>query len=124
MSDAADNLTPKQHKAITALMSSATIAQAAAAVGVNERTIYTWLDDTVFAEAYRVARRLAVQQATARLQQVSSDAVDRLQALLTCGKPAIELGAARSIIEFAIKASEIEDLAERMAALEAAYAKP
>jgi hypothetical protein len=121
MTEPADNLSPKQHKAIAALMSSPTISAAAAAVGVNERQVYRWLDDPAFAEAYRAARREAVGQATARLQQVSSEAVDRLQALLTCGKPAIELSAARSIIEFAVKSVELEDLQARIEALEAKY---
>lgn len=122
MTESTDKLTAKQQKAITALMSSSTIGAAAAAVGVNERTIYTWLADTAFSAAYRAARREATQQAIARLQQVSSPAAERLEYLLTCGKPAIELGAARSILEFAIKAVELEDLQQRLTALEAAYA--
>lgn len=122
MTDPADKLTAKQHKAIAALMTANTIADAAAVVGVNERTIYTWLGDPTFSEAYRAARREATQQAIARLQQSSSAAAERLERLLTCGKPAIELGAARSIIEFSVKAVELEDLAARLEALERAYA--
>ena len=110
MSEPIDNLSPKQHKAIAALMASNTIADAAAVVGVNERQIYRWLAESAFAEAYRAVRREAVGQSIARLQQISRAAVDRLQHLLTCGKPAIELGAARSIIEFSVKGTEIEDL--------------
>ena len=122
MSDSADKLTAKQHKAIAALMSSPTIGAAAQVVGVNERTLYTWLEDDTFSAAYRAARREAVGQAIARLQQISSPAVDRLEQLMVCGKPAIELGAARTILEMAVKAVELEDLAARLAALETAYA--
>src|SRR5581483_432316 len=100
MTDLADKLTAKQHKALAALMSTSTIAEAAAVVGVAERTIYTWFDDAAFSAAYRQALRKAFQQSTARLQQLSSKAADRLEYLLSCGRPAIELGAARSIIEF------------------------
>lgn len=115
-------LTPKQDKAIAALMSSPTIAEAAAVIGVNERQIYRWLADVTFSEAYRAARREAVAQSTARLQQASSAAVDTLVALLASSRPSIQLGAARSILEFAIGAVELEDIAARLAALEEHYA--
>jgi hypothetical protein len=98
MSDLADKLSAKQHKALTALMVSNTIADAAAAIGVNERTVYTWLDDPMFAGAYRAVLNEALSQARARLS------------------------AANSILDKALKFKELEDLAERMAALEAAYA--
>lgn len=111
-------LTPKQHKALAALMSSATIGDAASAVGVGERTIWSWLKQPDFAAAYRDCRREATTQAIAQIQQISSAAVARLQQLLDCGKPTIELGAARTILEFAVKAVELEDIAARLSALE------
>jgi hypothetical protein len=122
MSDLADKLSAKQHKALTALMVSNTIADAAAAIGVNERTVYTWLDDPMFAGAYRAVLDEALSQARARLLQLSGTAVATLERNMTCGKPAIEVSAANSILDKALKFKELEDLAERMAALEAAYA--
>src|SRR5687767_537860 len=68
-------LTPKQHKAIAALLTEPTVAAAATKTGVGERTIYTWLGEASFAGAYRDARREAVGVAIGRLQQVSSAAV-------------------------------------------------
>src|SRR6266496_3274454 len=118
MSDPTDNLTPKQHKAVAALMSTPTISAAAAAVGVNERTIYTWLDDLAFSTAYRAARREAVQQATARLQQASSKAVDTLVLLLDSSRPSIQLGAASKILDLAAAAVDRDDLIARIEALE------
>src|SRR4051812_47755061 len=103
-------LTAKQHKAIAALMSSSTIAKAAAVVGVNERTIYTWLEDADFDAAYRVARVEAVQQAIALLQKGSSTAVGVLLNLLSTGTPTVKLGAARTVLEMAFKAVELEDV--------------
>lgn len=118
------DLTPKQEKAIAALLSSRTISDAATAIGVNERQIYRWLaDDRAFAEAYRAARRDAVQQATARLQQASASAVDTLISLLASSRASIQLGAARTILEFAVQAIELDDLAARLDALEGRYAQ-
>src|SRR3712207_2959269 len=75
MQDAGRKLTPKQEKAITALLAQPTIEKAAAAVGVNPASIYRWLAESAFEAAYRAARREAVSQAIARLQQVSTHAV-------------------------------------------------
>lgn len=115
-------LTPKQEKAIIALMSSATITEAAAAAGVGERTLYTWLADPAFQSAYRAARRESVGQATARLQQLSAAAVATLEALLDNPKPQVALAAARTILEQAIKAVELDDLQLQLAELAARLA--
>lgn len=125
MADPADNLTPKQHKAITALMSSKTIADAAEAANIGERTLYTWLDDPTFSAAYRAARREAVGQAVAQLQQLSGAAARELGQLVSGYggvKPEIRLAAARTILEMAIKSVELDEVVARLDALEAAYA--
>jgi hypothetical protein len=117
-----DNLTPAQHNAVFALLNEPTIRKAAAAAGVPERSLYHWLKQPTFAAEYQTARREATRQAIAKLQQVSGKAATRLEYLLTHGTPAVQLGAARAIMEFSIKAVELEDLATRLAVLEALYA--
>lgn len=119
---ATDELTPKQHKAIAALLAEPTIKAAAAALGVGERTLHGWLDVPAFAIAYRVARRASVQHAIAQLQQASAIAVSTLVDLMAFGSPAVRLGAASKVLDLTIKAVELEDLAARLAALEEAYA--
>jgi len=118
-----DELTQMQHDAISALLLTRTLKAAAKSAGCGERTLRGWLDEPQFVAAYQAARRAAVGQSIARLQQISGAAVDRLKALLECGKPAIELGAARTVLELAIKSVEIEDLQSRILALEEAHAK-
>lgn len=108
--------------ALGSLMADGSIRKAAKAANVSERTLYRWLKMPAFAAVYRDLRREATQAAVARLQQASSSAADRLVRLLSSSKPAIALQAARTILEFSIKAVELEDLAARLAALEAAYA--
>jgi len=75
-------LTHKQDKAISALLSEPTIGAAAAKIGIGESTLHTWLADSDFSEAYRAARREATQQAIARLQQQSSAAAGVLVDLM------------------------------------------
>jgi transposase-like protein len=115
-------LTARQEKAIAALLSEATIAKAAEKIGVNESTLRRWLDDAAFETAYRQARREAVGQAIARLQQLSSSAVLVLAQLMAdrTAPASVRLHAAKAILEFAIKAVELEDIEVRLAALEEA----
>ena len=49
------SLTPKQHRALVALVSSPTVGEAAKAAGVSERTLARWLSDPAFRMALGVA---------------------------------------------------------------------
>jgi AraC-like DNA-binding protein len=119
-----EQLTPDQDLALGALLSEPTIKQAAAVVGVSERQLHRWLKDDAFSEAYRAARRAAVQQATARLQQASTKAVGVLVGLMddTAIPAPVRLSAASKVLEMAVKAVELDDLDARLKALEAIYA--
>ena len=118
-------LTPKQHKTISALLTEPTVGAAADKAGVGERTLYTWLSDPAFRTVYLAARREAVNQAVAQLQRISSEAVAVLQQVMSDeSKPAsARITAARSVLEYSLKAVELEELEQRLAALENAYAK-
>ncbi len=118
-------LTPKQEKAVSALLTQPTIEAAAAAVGVNAATVHRWLAEAAFSAAYRAARREAVGQAIARLQQVSGGAVAVL-AQVAADKQApasSRVAAASKLLDLAIKAVELEDIQARIQALEEAYGK-
>jgi hypothetical protein len=119
----ADNgrLTARQEKALLALLTESSIREAATASQVGERTLYAWLKEPVFAEAYRQARKEAVSRALGRLQQVAAAAVDTLHAVTTdteAPAPA-RVNAAKIILELAVKAVELEDLEQRLSAVEA-----
>ena len=117
------DLTGKQAQAISALLSEPTLEKAATKAKVGDRTLRRWLREPFFAAAYRDARRNAVGQAIARLQQVSSDAVDALHSVMTDSAmpgPA-RVAAARTVLELSIKGVEIEDLQERIETLERAF---
>jgi uncharacterized protein YggE len=116
-------LTRKQGEAIAALLSGPTITDAAKRAGVGERTLFRWLQqDAAFQQAYREARRQAVQHAIAQIQQVASTAVKTLGAIMKSTKApsGSRVSAARAVLEMALKGVELEDLEARIAALEAA----
>jgi len=108
----------QEETAISALLSEPTIADAAMKVGVDESTLRRWLAEPAFKAQYRAARRQIVESAIGRLQSVATKAVDALERNLTCGTPAVEVGAAKSVLDQAIKAVELVDLAERVERLE------
>lgn len=116
-------LTPVQERAIVALLSHSTIKNAAKAVGIDDATLWRWLQDKTFHAAYMTVRRESVRQSIARLQQASSEAVNTLRTVMKDKKtPATaRVTAAKAIIEYSMKAVEIEDLAERVAQLEAIH---
>lgn len=122
MSGNVAQLTAKQEEAILALLSNPTVEHAARAAKITSRTLYRYLKDPEFNAAYRQARWTAFGQCTARLQQASSAAVSALlKALVDPTTPAaVRVRAADSVLDHAVKALEVEDIAARLAELERA----
>jgi hypothetical protein len=117
----APGLTPRQERALLALLEEASITAAARGARIGERTLRRWLAQPAFADSYRAARRDCVKQATARLQHAATDAVQTLVAVMndTTATHAARVAAARTVLEETRRAAELEDLAERVATLEA-----
>src|SRR3712207_4541286 len=99
-------LRAKQEKAIAALLATATITDAAQRAGVGETTLYRWLQAPAFAAASRQARREAVQQAIARVQQVSGAAVVVLENTMAARSPpaSVKVQAASKLLDLALRA--------------------
>ncbi len=116
------DLTPRQERAIVALLSEQTVGRAAAAAKVGERTLYTWLDQPAFSKAYRKARREAFGQAIALTQRYAPLAVNTLaQVMMDASAPASsKVAAAVGLLRFGREGIELDDLAARVEALEKA----
>jgi len=114
------NFDRKKELALGALLTEDTLGKAAKVAGISEVTLWRWLQGREFAEAYRELKREAVGQAVTRLQQISCQAVETLRTImLDKESPAsVRVSAAKSILEMAVKAIEIEDIARRVEALE------
>jgi DNA mismatch repair ATPase MutS len=116
-----DGLTPKQHKALAALLSEPTVILAAAKVKVGERTLHTWLHEPTFDAAYTALRHEAVGLAVGRLQHATGSAVDALVDVLDAEPPApaaVRVSAAKVVLEYAIRFRELDELESRIAQLE------
>jgi hypothetical protein len=119
-----ERLTPKQERALASLIACPTIRAAAEDAGVNEGTLYGWLKDPRFKNRYDDLRRQAVDSALTALQHACSAAVQALRDNLHCDTPAVRNRAAEIILSHTIKARELEELEQRIAALEAALKSP
>jgi hypothetical protein len=115
----------KQETAIAALLSQRTVEEAARVAGIGARTLFRWLELAEFREAYLRARRLAFEQASARLQQATGVAVTVMLTLLLDPKApaASRVRAAHSVLDMAAKALELEDIEVRLRRLEEAQNK-
>lgn len=115
-----NGLTPKQETAIVALLNEPTISRAAASIGMNERTLYRWLDNAAFGRAYRKARREAFAQAIALTQRYAPAAVHALAKIMGDEKAtyAARVSAATSLLRFSRESIELDELSARIEALE------
>ena len=112
----------KKEEAIAALLTQRNIEEAAKSIGVGANTSLRWMKEPEFTRAYREARRQAVGQSIARLQQATSAAAATLMKIMVDqNAPAsTRVRAAEAIINHAAKAIEIEDIDARVTELERA----
>ena len=105
---------------VVILACGATVEQAAKQTGLSERTIYRRLADPEFARRLQEVRSEMLQRTSGTLTATGSEAVRTLVTLLNPNvAPNVRLGAARAVLEIAIKIREAADLEHRILDLEA-----
>lgn len=112
----------KKEEAVAALLTQRNIEEAARTAGIGTQTLIRWQKIPEFQSAYREARRAAVAQSNARLQNASSAAVSTLlKIMVDVNAPAAaRVRAADRVLDRAGRAIEIDDIEVRVAALEEA----
>ena len=104
---------------IQALACGATVESAAQKAGVSVRTAYRRLKDAEFVGRIRALRADMRQRMSGALTAAGMGAVKTLLALLEpTTPPAVRLGAARALVDMGHKAHLLNDLEDRLAALE------
>jgi hypothetical protein len=119
-------LSRSQQRAVLALLTCTTVAQAAAEAKVGERTLHRWLrEDDVFKAEYLNLRQQAVNDALSALQKYSASAARVLITLANDPRcpHSVRLGAAKSVLEMSLEALNIEVLEARLERLEQVYAE-
>ena len=116
----------REDAALAALLSEATVDEAAEKAGISAATLYRWLDDPEFRDRYRGARRQVVEHAVSVLQQAASKAVNVLVTIAedSTAPSSARVSAAKSILDQAFRGLEVIDLAAEVDDLKAAVAAP
>jgi len=114
------NLTPVQRRAIRALLTTRTAAEAATTAGVSERTLYRWLQDANFRAALLAAEGELIDGATRRLLQLQDGAIDVLDGLLVAQGDNVRLRAAQVVLDHLLRLRELRDIETRLQNLEQA----
>ena len=123
---ASDQLSDAQERAINALLTTRTISEAAQTARVGRATLYRWMrNDENFRRCLQAARRHALGQATARLQQMAVSSVDALQEIIADSKAGASsrVSGIRTNLDYAYRAIELEDIEERLTRIEQAIAE-
>jgi len=118
------NLSARQQRAIAALLTSKSVAEAAASAKVGERTLYRWLaEDRAFRAALLAAEGDLLATTTRRLLGLQGQALEALEYLLTRGESeGVRLRAAQVALELSLKLRELTCIEQRLQALEQAQA--
>jgi hypothetical protein len=115
----ASKLTRKQEEAIAALLRHSRLDEAAKAVGVAPVTLWRWLQDENFRQAYEAARKQVLSRAIESLQAASEGAVATLVELKDkATKESVRLNAAKALLDLAFNTAALLEIEERLERLE------
>jgi hypothetical protein len=97
-------LTARQEQAIQALLTGANVKEAAQYVQVGRTTLYRWLQEPAFRNAYQVAQERSHTWTVNRLQHIAAKAIQVLEQILDDVEvPALaKVEAARAVLDFAL----------------------
>ena len=126
----ADIRRQRHEKVIAALLATSTREEAAEKLGINSRTIRRYFDDPEFLKLYTEATKGIISNSTHQIPLQSRRAVEIQKSLspaITTLKAIVEdkdaniharVSAARSLLEYGIRLTEINDIGKRLDALE------
>lgn len=101
-------------------MNEPTISQVAKRLKVNESTVFRMMQDESFKIKYRETRRQLLHNSISQLQSVSGEAVQTLRTIMNDAgvTPGVRVNAAKSILDIAIKVTELDEITERIERIE------
>ena len=109
----------KQELFVAALLTYPSVEAAAKAVGISTASALRWRKAEDFIAMYREARREVMRQTSSLLQHASREAVETLRTIQSDGESeSARVSAARCILEQSMKAADLEDIQERLDAVE------
>lgn len=108
--------------AMAALISNPTVRDAAKASGISESSLWVYLQDPDFSREYEDKKGAIVAVAAERLRSRLDSAAETVQNIMTddTAPPQVRITAAKTILEYAVKLTDLTDVQARIAALEVA----
>ncbi|MDP9355721.1 MAG: hypothetical protein M3R02_10665 [Chloroflexota bacterium] len=116
------HLTPKQRKAVEALLTTGEVTAAAQAAGVSKDSIYRWLKEPLFLAAVREAEAKALDDLSRLLVRLGRTAAATLAKAMgdAAIPPATRVRAADAVLGRLLQLRELATLEARVAELERA----
>lgn len=105
-------MTNKQQRALQCLLICPTRKEAAEMAGITQKTLYNYLSDPEFKAAYERSVSSIVDDAARQCQQCLNPAITALKSICEDESqiPTARVSAARSLIEYALRLSEISNI--------------
>lgn len=110
----------RREAVLEALLVAPTIAAAAQASGLSERTVRRWMADATFVANLKAAQRRQFADGLGNLSAGLSLAVATLRAALDDASAGVRVRAAIALCEVALRAHDALDVEERLSRLEGA----
>lgn len=109
-----------REKAMAALLSSDTQAEAAKKTGIAERTLRSYLADPEFNAEYQRRKRQLVSDATRQIQSSYQAAINALRGIVESDISAesSKISAARALLEYGLKFTEFNEVMLKVEELE------
>lgn len=113
-------LTPRKQRALQALLTQPTKTAAAQAAGITPRTLRDYLADGEFQQEYKREFTELVADATRQAQRALSPALSALRLIVEDKEESASsrIAAARVLLEYAVRFTELTDIESRLRALE------
>ena len=113
-------LTQKQQKALSALLTNPTKEAAAKAAGIESKTLRRYLTDPEFQAEYQKAVSGMIEDAATQARQSLNPALSCLREIVEDGgeTATARISAARSLLEYGFRLTEIADIMKQLEELE------
>ena len=112
------DFTIRQSKAIAALVQDGSVTNAAEKVGVSRGTLHRWMADEAFNRELSRRRAAVIQTSIESISAHVDKALATLVELLDCECLTVRRGAARDILDLAVRVGDVVALAERLDEIE------
>ena len=116
--ETAAKLTNRQIKALPFIVASPTFTEGFKKAGVDRTVFYDWPEDPAFKAELQKQQKAISDQALGILAQNVTRAVERLSELIDDDDKRLARFAAKDLLDYHVKYTEVQDIEARVAAIE------